>query len=361
MMIPRPDYGGGGLVNLVAEIELRLRGSAPSPGLSEPGILADADGWVLVLFDGLGSRQLNHPAATVLAAAERATLHAGFPTTTTTSLSTVATAIAPAAHGVIGHLMRLPDLDQVVNTLKWVTPGGADVAYHYESVLPAPNLWERLAGAGVEPVTVQPGDFVASPLTRMLYRGCRFEGVWSLEEMAAASIELARPGRIVFTYFPEVDFAAHVDGQASDAYATALTRAAWLWDRLALSVPPAIGLIGTADHGLIDYATEDKLLIRDRRYDPFRFFGDSRSTYVDGPGDLIDELVAVTQARRVDPDGLAELLGPGSHPELAERLPDALLLAPPGRLLMARPFDRRLIGYHGGLEPAELEIPLLVR
>jgi hypothetical protein len=354
-----PDYGGGGLVNLVAELEARLRGSAPSPRLTHP--LAEVDGWVLVLYDGLGAAQLVHPAAASLAAARQAILRAGFPTTTTTSLATVATGLPPAGHGVIGHLMRFPDLAGVVNVLKWVSPAGEPVDYDYASVLPSPNLWERLAGAGVEAVTVQPGDFAATPLTRLLYRGCRFEGVWSLEEMAAATVELARPGRLVFTYFPEVDFAAHVDGQASDSYAAALGRAGWLWDRLVASLPATIGLVGTADHGLVDYRDQDKILIRHRRYDPLCFFGDPRSTYVDGPVELIAELGAATGARVVGETDLRRLLGPHPRPDLGNRLPQRLLLAPPGRLLMARPFDRRLVGYHGGLEPAEVEVPLLAR
>ena len=34
-----PDYSGGGLVNLMAELELRLIGSAPNPGL-DPDLAA---------------------------------------------------------------------------------------------------------------------------------------------------------------------------------------------------------------------------------------------------------------------------------------------------------------------------------
>jgi hypothetical protein len=40
-------------------------------------------------------------------------------------------------------------------------------------------------------------------------------------------------------------------------------------------------------------------------------------------------------------------------------MPDAVLLAPPDSVILPRGFDKRLRGYHGGLEPIEVDIPLL--
>jgi hypothetical protein len=41
-------------------------------------------------------------------------------------------------------------------------------------------------------------------------------------------------------------------------------------------------------------------------------------------------------------------------------LPDALLLAPEGKVILPRGFDKRLRGYHGGLDEREVRVPLLV-
>lgn len=355
-----PDHAGAGLVSLVADLEFQLTGSAPMPGLTHP--LSTAEGYVLVVFDGLGISQLSHPGARSLHAATATTLTAGFPTTTTTSLSSLVTATPPGRHGVIGHILHLPGVAEAVNVLKWVTPAGEPVDHDYGSVLPAPNLWERLRSAGVEPITVQPGPFMDSPLSRMLYRGCRFEPAWSVDELVAATVQLAAPGRLIMTYYPNLDVAAHVSGQDSDAYAVALAEASTVWDHLASRLPDVVGLVGTADHGHIDYSPAAKILIRDRRFDRLRFFGDPRSVYVSGPADLIDDLVADTGAEAVEVEEFLPWLGPEPHhPDLKARLPDRLLLAPPGRVLLPRPFDKRLIGYHGGLERAEAEVPLLVR
>lgn len=357
MAIHPPDHDGGGLVNLMAEIELRFTGDAPMPGLRSLG-LPDSNGYVLALFDGLGSHQLSDG----LRRAFAGSLTAGFPTTTTTSLSTVATGMSASRHGVIGHILRLPGLDDPVNVLKWITPHGSPVAYDYAGVLPSPNLWERLRAAGIEPITVQPGPFAGSPLSQMLYRGCRWESVWTVGEVVDATVDLAGPGRLVFTYFADVDVAAHVSGQASETYRIALEEATKIWEELAIRLPDSVGLVGTSDHGHIDYRAPDKVMIRDPVYDPLRFAGDPRSVYAWGESGLIERLANEVGAASFAPSGFTSWLGPRPlHPELDARLPDRLLLAPPGRILLPRIFDKRLIGYHGGLEPAEVEVPLIIR
>lgn len=349
-----------GLVNLVAELEAHLIGSALAPGLSQP--IPRSPGYVVVLFDGLGAGQLHHRLAGPLMADHLVTLTAGFPTTTTTSLATLVTGLAPAGHGIIGHILHLPPTAELVNTLKWISPDGRPVAHDYRSVLPAPNLWERLARAGIEPITVQPGAFMGSPLSQVLYRGCRFEPAWSAEELARVTADVAGPGRLVVTYYPNIDVAAHVSGQDSDAYRKALGGAARLWEWMRMQLSADVTLMGTADHGHIDYTESSKQLIRDRVYDSVRFYGDARSLYVSGSDELLDRLAMETGAEVVRRPTLIEWLGGEPvHPDLNPRLPDRLLLAPPGRLLLPRPFDKRLIGYHGGIEPAEIEIPLLMR
>ena len=141
-----PDYAGGSLLNLMAELEHRLTGSAPARRLHAH--LADhisaADTYVLVLFDGLGDHQLEHPGAAPLRNARVDALDAVFPTTTSVNLATIATGLAPATHGLIAHQLYVPATGQVVNTLKWGTPWGTPVQVDHGSFLPKPNLWERL-------------------------------------------------------------------------------------------------------------------------------------------------------------------------------------------------------------------------
>ena len=353
-----PSHDGTGLVNLISELELRLTGNSQSPGLSAPDLIPSAETYVLVLFDGLGVAQLQHPDARSFSASIVGQIEAPFPTTTSVSLATIATGLAPSQHGQVAHLAWMEDLGKVVNTLKWVTMTGEPVSYDYQSLLPAPNVWERLRAAGVEPITVQPGDFTGSPLTRTLYRGARFEGAWDVEDLIAATAQLAgEPNRLIFTYVPHVDFAGHVFGLESAEFTDAMKVAVSVWEGIAAALPPSAALIGTADHGLLEFSEQQKKLIRDPKFDDLRLAGDTRGIHMWGERSVMDELAELTGGNLVDP---LTLIGPNPTSVARARLGELLLISPPDKAVIPRGFDKRLRCYHGGLTPDEVEIPILV-
>jgi len=356
-----PDYSGGSLLNLVAELERRLTGDAPHPGLHPE--LADtipmAATYVLVLFDGLGDHQLHHPEAAPLRATRTAGIDAPFPTTTTVSLATVSTGHTPAEHGLLGYQLWIPETDRVVNTIKWTTLWGEQLLFDHEAFLPRPNLWERLSATGAEPIVVQPHGFVGSPLSRTLYRGARFEPWLDEAEAVRATRQLAaEAGRLVFLYLPHVDFAAHTVGQSDPAYDDAMRRAAMAWEQLVLRLPPGAVAIGTADHGHVDVVASSRFEIPKADHEGREFGGDPRALFLYGePGDLPERLPATWHPR----DTMDGWWGPGDrHPSFADRAPTGVFLAERGRSLLHRHGDDRLIGQHGGLTDEERIVPLLV-
>jgi hypothetical protein len=356
-----PDYSGGALVNLVAELERRLTGSALHPGL-HPALAAaipPADSYVLVLFDGLGDHQLTHRAAAPLAAARVGVMDAGWPTTTTVSMATVATGMTPAEHGLLGYQMRVPETGFVVNTIKWTTQWGEPIHHELWGFLPLPNLWERLASHGIEPVTLQPWNFDDSPMSRMLYRGCRFEPWGDEDEAATIAAELAAvSGRLVFFYIPHIDFAAHVGGQDSDDYGEAMGIAARMWERLVRRLPAHAVAVGTADHGHVDVPEERRIEIPKSDHDDRDFGGDPRAPFVYGEVASLASKLGVDWLPRAE---VEHWWGPGAHhPGFEGRAPDGVLLPPPGWVVFHRHADDRLIGQHGGHTAPEMRIPLLV-
>ena len=358
-----PRVHGRSLVNLVAELEHRLTGSCRAPRL-DPEVaseIPEAETYVLSLFDGLGAAQLSHPNASGMAEAHVATIDSMFPSTTTVSLATIATGTTPTEHGIVSYLMYFPE-HGIVNMLKWIKPGGGPVDASTEHLLPAPNLWERLRDAGVEPICVQPGAFERSPLSRALYRGARYESVWSENDIVDATIQLAaEPGRLIFTYVPHVDVAAHIAGQKSDTYADAMRTANTIWDSIANRLPSHAVMVGTADHGHVDYHDENKLKLPS---EGLTIFGEPRAIFVtdhESTSGAIPASLTNFPATWIPRDDLRAWFGPGiAHPELESRLPDGALLPDPGYLLLTGYMDDRLIGMHGGLETAELEIPVMV-
>ena len=356
-----PDYAGGSLVNLVSELEHRLIGSSPSKRL-DPELTAEipeASTYVLLLFDGLGTLQFDHPAAAPLRNALRGSIDAPFPATTTVSLATIATGLPPSQHGLLGYQSWLPDVDRVVNTIKWTTLWGEPVEYDTSPFLPSPNLWERLVAAGAEPITVQPGNFLGSPLSKALYRGCRIEPVFTLDETVDATVQLAaEPDRLVFSYLPHVDFAAHVYGQESDEYTEAITTVARVWKQTAARLPNGAVMVGTADHGHVDFPKDRQIPIPKAAHEDRTFYGDGRAMFVLGEGASLAEELPATWFPIED---AVDWWGPGPRPpSFAGRAPDGVLVADDDVLLLHRHSDDRMVGNHGAMTDAERLIPLLV-
>lgn len=364
-----PDYAGGSLVNLVAELEHRLTGASASPRLHLPlaDLIPDAESYVLLLIDGLGAAQLGHPAAASLRTDNVGVIDAPFPTTTTVSLASIATGLPPSQHGLLGYQLHLPEtIDpadpkraSVVNTIKWTRLWGADVDIDTTTFLPSPNLWERLRNAGVEPITVQPGNFAGTPLSQALYRGCRFEAAYTTEELLSATVELASvPGRLVLAYLPQVDFAAHVAGQQSAEYAQAVRLVDTAWSHLAARLPDGVALIGTADHGHIDFPAHRQISLPRAPQQDLVLYGDSRAMFVRGDGEALSDDAPCTWVPRGETEGW---WGPAPHhPEFERRRPDGVLLADDEHVLLHRHSDDRMTGHHGALTLAERELPLLV-
>jgi len=356
-----PDYLGGSLLNLIAELEFRLVGSAQSQRLHSgvADLIPDAETIVLVVFDGLGFAQLQHPAAASLQQDAIAELDAPFPTTTTVSLATVATGLSPAEHGLLGYQLWMPDLGVVANTIKWTTLWGEALEYDTRAFLPSPNMWERLTAADVEPITVQPEGFRSSKLSDLLYRGCRFEGVSTIDELVSATCDLARtPRRLIVTYVANVDFAAHVYGQTSREYAEAMAVADYVWSKLAARIPTGALLVGTADHGHVDFPQERQIRIPKALHRGRVFYGDGRAMYVKGDGETV---AGALPAHWAPLDEIRHLWGPASVSMTGvDRLPDGVLVAEDGYLLLHKHSDDRMVGNHGGLTAAERIIPLLM-
>ncbi|HEX6286592.1 MAG TPA: alkaline phosphatase family protein, partial [Acidimicrobiia bacterium] len=177
-------------------------------------------------------------------------------------------------------------------------------------------------------------------------------------DLAEATVSLAaEPGRLIFTYVPFVDFAGHVFGQGSDEFAEAMRLATAVWDGIVSALPPGAAVVATADHGLMEIGESDKLLVREPEFDALRLAGDPRGVQVWGEPRLIEDLAAFTGGALIDP---APLLGPDLSTDARSRLGEKVLLAPPGKVILPRGFDKRLRGYHGGLSDEEVKIPLLV-
>ena len=358
-----PSYGGDNLVNLLAELEIRLTGRSPTRGLRSDlaDLIPHKRNYVLVINDGLGARQLALPGAGRLRRFQRAVLKAPFPTTTVVGLSSVATAMAPMQHGLIGFTQWVPALQRVVNMMFWEDLEGDQVDYDPAGFLPTPNLWERLTAAGVNAVIVRPSRFLHdSPLSSMLYRGAHRHGYSSLADVNPSALLDGTTRTLVVVYLSPVDRAGHQHGQQSVEHRKALKETSRLWKRLTRSVPSETALIGTADHGHCDIPHDGQMRLGTDFTRGVVYWGEGRVLMFRGPTEQICRIAEQTGALYVEPDRLREWLGGGDPHPVLEEFPTGGLLARPGTVILPQHIYPHEIGHHGGITPQELLIPLII-
>jgi predicted AlkP superfamily pyrophosphatase or phosphodiesterase len=240
-----PDYAGACLTNLVPAI----LGPAGTAGLPDwfPEPAHGARQVVLFVLDGLGWEQLleRSALAPTLATMAGRPIDAVAPTTTATSLTSIATGLTPGEHGVVGYRMAMHG--EVLNVLRWSTPAG-DAR---RRIVPD-EVQPRRPFLGSSVPVVAKTEFVGSGFTLAHLAGVRHVG-WRLPSSLAVEVgALLREGeRFVYAYYDGIDKVAHEYGLGRhyDAELQATDR---LVADMAAVLPPGAVLLVTADHGQVD-------------------------------------------------------------------------------------------------------------
>ncbi|WP_049565642.1 alkaline phosphatase family protein [Nonomuraea sp. SBT364] len=383
-----PAYGGASLPDLARSLLAAL-------GLDEPNPLAIAPATRTCLFlvDGLGAELLRAHAGTapfLTAAAESAaaktaaaaaaparaagtalatpaTLTAGFPATTVTSLCSLGTGLPPGEHGMLGLTLAVPGAGRLFNCLRW-TGMPMDPAEWQ----PSPTVYQRAAAAGIEPAYVAPAEFEGSGLTGAVYRGVRYAPAETADDRVTRALaELARPRAHVTVYYGDLDAAGHLTGWGSDEWLRELAIVDRMAARLAEGLPDGAALYVTADHGMVN--ATDKL---DAEATPeltrgvAMLGGEARARHVYAePGaaaDVLDAWEATLRGRAwvVPREEAVEAgwFGPKVRDEWLGRIGDVVAV-PYTDLAIIAPAAHRIealfTGYHGSMTAAEQLVPLV--
>ncbi len=399
--VPFPAYEGRSLPNITSSV-IRAVGIELS---GEPDILPPlvpeldpfqgrrAEGPVLVLLvDGLGwgdSGRIEERAASGYPAdwTNRARpITSVFPTTTTVALTSLSTAQPPSRHGVVGHRMYLPAFGVVAEILRMSPSGAAGI-----DTLAGPNWAPAMVSGtasvfrrGLPSVALTRYRFEGTAFTRMIYDGATFVGFSTASDFAFHLAELLGsrdPPPAIFAYTDDLDTVQHLHGPSSefDAFEVGLVRQILLAARRRLDskVARQTTIIVTGDHGQVAStpATEFPLdrhpkIVAHLARPPT---GDRRAAFLTARPGQLDALrsalgEALPSSHRIVgmPAAIeAGLFGPPPfHPELSERLGDLLVLPPAPacityRLPGAAARSRSLLGAHGGLDSAELLVPIV--
>jgi hypothetical protein len=379
-----PDYGGGGIANLMSSIAAAFgMPHAACPPLREAlPALARRSHLLLIVVDGLGYRYLMQgaPAGTLARHAQRS-LTSVFPSTTASAITTFLTGATPAEHGLIGWHVYLEEIDAIAAVLPFQLRGSDEPLERLG--LRAADLSGRSAFADRIPAAVHaiaPRKIVDSAFNSAHCGRAQRHGYGTLAEFFQAIERCLRSDgerNYVYAYWPELDSIAHEHGIGSRQAAESLRRFDDGFARLLACLQGRdVSVLATGDHGFIDAPAEGLLLVeRHPRFEAMLarpLWGERRVAYchvkperrVEFEDYVRNELSAAATlypSRELIEQGW---FGPGvAHPRLASRVGDyTLVMRGDATIKDWLPGEKRYrhIGVHGGVSEDEMRVPLVV-
>lgn len=354
-----PDYEGGCVSNLVPALL-----EWPQRPRWMPGPVEGAEQIVLLVLDGLGWDQLQarRHIAPVLAGLDGGCITTIAPSTTAAALTSIATGLTPGAHGLIGYRLRLEN--DVVNTLRWSTDRGDARRTH-----PPGAVQPHISFCGQRPPAVTKAEFQSTGFTAAHLAGARFCGYRMASSMVTAVTELVRAGEpFVYAYYEGIDKVAHEYGLGR-FYEAELGAADRLVGWLLAELPAGTTLVVTADHGQLE--TGDNVVPPHASVlaNTSVQSGEARFRWLHArpgrAGALLEAAVEHHSGQawvRSRDDVVKEgWFGPQVTAQALSRMGDVALAAR-GTLAFFDPTDTgpfKLIGRHGSLTSAEMQVPLL--
>lgn len=378
-----PAYGRSSIAELLSSViaALGVRGFEDALGLTPA--LADVHRVIVLLVDGLGEHNLTDHATMAPTMASMAApvgaIDATSPSTTPVSLASLGTGQPPGAHGIVGFTVAVPGTERLLTHIDWREDPPPD------RWQPVPTVFERASRLGVCARAVGPGEFVGSGLTEATYRGATYRGAVSPGDLVSRALSAAGDGdrTLVYAYHGGLDLTGHVRGCTSRAWRFHLAVVDAIVAAIMSEIPGDTALLVTADHGMLDVASEDKVDLDavgdESGAAPAAALGagvrlvagEPRARYVyTQPGAAPDVLASWTEVlgerswvisrEQALDEGLFGPTVPAAH---ADRIGDVVAWARGGVAITAsrrEPGAHSLIGYHGSLTAAELHVPVRI-
>ena len=354
MTAVRPDYDGAWVGGIVPAL---LGGG--EGGWLPPGV-ADADGVLLFVCDGLGWEMIRDNAASLPTVTGMAggPITTVVPSTTSAGLTSIATGAAPAEHGLVGYRIRVGG--EPLNVLRWQVRGGPDP----QTVQPVPPF------LGQATPVVTRAEFRSSGFSEAHLRGATMIGWRTPSSLVEHCRRLAtQRHQFVYAYYDGVDKVAHEYGLDNEFLLRELAATDALVADLLSVLPPSWALLLTADHGQVQVESEHMIALDAVAGLVTAYAGEGRFRTLHARSGASAELAAACEEAygntawvftrdRLFDEGW---LGPRSSLAVRGRVGDVILAAREPVIFLDPdlPQEASMRSHHGSLTPAEICVPLL--
>ncbi|MFC5995467.1 alkaline phosphatase family protein [Pseudonocardia hispaniensis] len=371
-----PRYGDRSLAEVLPALLSALGVPGPTVGPVLPPVRAAC----LLLVDGLGYEMLRTyraDAPFLAGLPDAGPLTAGFPSSTSISLTSLGTGLPPGAHGIVGITFN-PGDDALLDSLRWTRHTNGEAVDQREllppeQVQPKPTALERAAADGVAVTVAAPRYQRGSGLTRAALRGGEFRSVHALGDLAAAAVEaLTGPGRrLCYAYHADLDSLGHLHGPGTPPWRWQLRQIDLLAATITEQLPPDSLLVITGDHGMVPVTVTYDADTDERLHSGVRLLGgDPRSRHIYAEPGAADD-VLVTWQEILGEDAWVvpgeQAIAEGWFGPLAAHVPPRIgdvVVALRGTAAVVRSHAEPLLstmpGQHGSLTAQEQLVPLLL-
>ncbi|WP_069802916.1 alkaline phosphatase family protein [Thermogemmatispora onikobensis] len=405
----RPLYDSYCFANIPGTILTLLTGAGESPLPSDVfGALPQRYQRVILFFiDGFGWRFLQryaerHPLLRqALDEGLLSLLTSQFPSTTAAHTTTIHTGLEVGQSGIYEWTYYEPLIDEVIAPLLFSYAGEftrdtlMQCGLPPSAFYPQQTLYETLESYGVRSTIFQHRSYTPSTFSNVVFRGarvCAFDTLSQAldelrEQLLSAQANETRPAYYLL-YFDGIDSTGHRSGPDSPEFEEAVLQ---FWSTLERHFyQPLHGklaetlLMFTADHGMVPVQPETTfylnlqlpelvpLLRTTRQGRPLVAAGSARDMFLYVRDEALDEALALlsqalagrAEVHRTQDLIAAHFFGRQAPSEVfLRRVGNVVLLPYEGESVWwfeKGRFQMRFRGHHGGLTPAEMQIPLLL-
>ncbi|MDK1032436.1 MAG: alkaline phosphatase family protein [Planctomycetia bacterium] len=380
----RPSAETANFVDLVGALHSLAGGEGVEPSCGAQALaqqIGKSEHYVFILVDGMGAKLMGRlPAGGFLRSHLAAELQAVFPSATAAALTTVATGLWPAAHGVPTWWVYLEQFDLAAVTLpftqRWTERPLGELGVNRKDVFPLPGIWSRINHSLLAIVRHKIKDSVFTDYATGGKERVGYDGLPEALEITRERIARAQRPTFIYLYVPDLDHLCHEKGaECEDVQRLLLAMDKQLGD-FCEALAGRARIVITADHGEVNVPDERRFVIDegDALLEHLRFPATGEPTvpvFHVKPGS--EDAFLKAFARRfgdafclitAEEAESLQLLGPGPlSPVTRRRLGDFIGIAPAPAAIYFKPPDAKVtvhVGVHGGLTPDEMLIPLIL-